>query len=110
MIRNPDFLAIRPDSDPNRIDADVDAGDDLSSLSVNYIDRVGRRVRDEDMGTVDGDRRRVWAHKRRVSDRGGLPGDGRFFTTRSEARTKHPDGNEGHEHPGVTGSCHVECP
>ena len=68
VIRDPDFLAVRPNREPHRVDADVDTRDDGITGRVDDIDGVGWRVHHEDVAAAHHNRRRVRTHERGMSD------------------------------------------
>ena len=81
VIGDPEFFAVGSHGQTHRVDSDGDAGMDLASGCIDDIDRVGRRVRDEDPPTAEGDRGRMRTHERRVPDQGLCPGIGHSGTS-----------------------------
>ena len=59
MVRGPHLETVRPHCETDGIDADVDPGDDAAAGGIDDVHRVGRRVRNEDVAAVHGNRRRL---------------------------------------------------
>ena len=68
VVCGPDLETVRPHRETDRVDADVDPGDDGAAGRIDDVDRVSRRIRDEDIAAVHGNRRRMRTIERRMSD------------------------------------------
>ena len=44
VVADPHFLAVRPDGNAHRVDADADSRDDLAGSGINHVNGVRRRV------------------------------------------------------------------
>ncbi len=89
MIRNPNFFAVGPYRDSHRVDPDVDSLDDGSTIGIDHVDGVGRRVRNEDQAARQRDRRGLRTEELGVADGCSRFGSVRLWNSLYETEITH---------------------